>query len=123
MGGAGSGRPPASTGKERLRRRREYGRAWRAANADRKRSYSLAQFGITVEQYDAMLKRQGGVCAICGRPPKKKRLAVEHDHGPTKRVRGLACHQCNRNKIGANTADSARRVLAYLESDFDGRNL
>lgn len=80
-------------------------------------------FGITPEQYDKMLARQGGGCAICGRPPKKNRLAVEHDHGASKRVRGLACHRCNKYKIGTNTAETARLVLAYLESDFDGRNL
>lgn len=61
-----------------------------------------AEFGITIEQYNAMLERQGGVCAICGEPMKKigekgKRnhsMYVDHDH-KTGKVRGLLCNQCN----------------------------
>lgn len=37
-------------------------------------------FGITLVDYYALLASQGGVCKICGRPPKKIRLAVDHDH-------------------------------------------
>jgi hypothetical protein len=45
--------------------------------------------------YEAMLTSQGGVCAICGRPPsEKRRLAVDHDHA-TGAVRGLLCVPCN----------------------------
>jgi len=88
----------------------------------RKRKHLLAPYGITEPQYEEMLRRQNGVCAICGRPPKTRRLAVEHDHH-SGRVRGLACHRCNKYKIGTNTVETARKVLAYLESDFDGRKL
>jgi Recombination endonuclease VII len=80
-------------------------------------------FGINERQYQEMLKRQGGVCAICSNPPKKIRLAVEHDHGPSKRVRGACCWTCNFHRIGRNTVETARKVLAYLESTFDARNL
>ena len=37
-------------------------------------------YGLTAEQYDALLARQGGRCAICRARPKSKRLAVDHDH-------------------------------------------
>ena len=37
-------------------------------------------YGITLKDYERMLKEQKGVCAICGRPPKNRRLAVDHDH-------------------------------------------
>ena len=84
---------------------------------------SLAKYGITERQYRLMLRRQKGGCAICGRKPKTRRLAVEHDHGPSRRVRGLACHVCNKFRIGMNTAETAQTVLAYLQSDFDGRTL
>jgi hypothetical protein len=117
VGGNGSGRRP--TGKSDPK---AYGRAWRVANPDKRRAYNLKQFGLTVEQYDEMLRRQGGVCAVCGRPPKVRRLNVDHDHA-TDRVRCLACHLCNRNRIGMNTATTARKVLELLTSDFDGRNL
>lgn len=62
----------------------------------------LWKFKITPEDYLAMLERQGGVCAICKRPPGKRRLAVDHDHSccpgvPTcgACVRGLLCSGCN----------------------------
>ena len=90
--------------------------------ATTRRAALLARYGITEAQYAMMVELQGGVCAICGRPPKTLRLAVEHDH-QTGRVRGLACFRCNRDRIGANTVETARKVLAYLESDFDGRKL
>jgi ribosomal protein L34E len=87
-------------------------------------------FRLTVRQYDLMLERQGGVCAICGVHPKSRRLAVDHDHRSKRkpsrwygRCRGLVCHRCNRFRIGLNDAASARRVRFYLESDFDGRRL
>lgn len=58
------------------------------------------EYGITVEDYDAMLLAQGGVCAVCGlnerpRAGRVHRLCVDHDHA-TGRVRGLLCKECNR---------------------------
>lgn len=44
--------------------------------------------------YDALLELQGGGCAICGRPPTTRRLALDHDHR-TMQVRGLLCFRCN----------------------------
>lgn len=47
--------------------------------------------------YDAVLRDQGGVCAICRKPPKVggRRLHIDHDH-KTGKVRGLLCARCNR---------------------------
>lgn len=63
-----------------------------------KRSNSSRQlerlYGISIDDYDKMLKKQGGVCMICGSAPGKKRLHVDHDH-TTGAVRGLLCHGCN----------------------------
>ena len=81
----------------------------------------MKAYGITARQYDAMLARQGGVCAVCGKPPTRCRLAVDHAHDATKRVRGLLCDPCNRRRVSNQTVDTARRILAYLVSDFDGR--
>lgn len=63
-------------------------------------SHLRKNFGITVEQYDAMAEAQGYKCAICGQPEsatrlgKTKQLAVDHHHGSGK-VRGLLCVDCN----------------------------
>jgi hypothetical protein len=80
-------------------------------------------FGLTAVQYLAMLAMQNGVCAIChGVNPSGRRLAIDHDHD-TKRVRALLCGHCNHRILGHLTVEKARRALAILESDFDGRNL
>ena len=53
------------------------------------------KFGMTVEQYDAMLAAQGGGCCICGRPPREDiSLHIDHDHS-TGIVRGILCFRCN----------------------------
>jgi len=57
-------------------------------------------YGLTSEQYDALLERQGGRCAICRARPKSKRLAVDHDH-QTEEVRGLLCSRCNHDLLGS----------------------
>jgi len=55
----------------------------------------MRKYGITVEQYDAMLEGQGGGCFICGRPPRPDiSLHVDHDHS-TGQVRGILCFCCN----------------------------
>ena len=70
------------------------------------RAWSLrTRYGITVEQYETKLAEQGGVCAICKRPPKNQRLYVDHDHrcdqghppkkGCAKCFRGILCARCN----------------------------
>lgn len=55
----------------------------------------MRKFGMTIEQYDAMLEGQGGGCWICGRPPREDiSLHVDHDHA-TGRIRGILCFCCN----------------------------
>lgn len=57
-------------------------------------------YGLEVGDYDALLKAQGGKCAICRARPKSKRLAVDHDH-KTGAVRGLLCSRCNHDLMGS----------------------
>lgn len=53
-------------------------------------------FNIDLLEYARILAHQGGVCAICKKPPKEgKHLAVDHDHA-TGQIRGLLCPMCNR---------------------------
>jgi len=58
--------------------------------------YMLAsKFGMSIEDYRAMLESQGGVCKICKKAdPPRRHLSVDHDHG-TGRPRGLLCQRCN----------------------------
>ena len=86
-----------------------------------RRNFNLMRrYNITVEQYDQMLADQGGVCAICKKPPLKNRLHVDHDHACCDRVgscgkciRGLLCSSCNSKTEWWQTY--AAEVAAYLE--------
>lgn len=59
-------------------------------------------YGITLEQYNQMLKEQGYVCKICGEPETKRHfksgklmlLSVDHCH-TTGKIRGTICARCN----------------------------
>lgn len=109
-------------------------RKYYAKNKEHLRNLSRASrlsvnFGLSVEQWDKMYEEQKGVCPICLKvihiPYNKeghKAASVDHDH-KTKRVRGLVCDHCNRFRIARNTAETAKRLVTYLESTFDGRQL
>ena len=91
-------------------------------------AYLKRKFGITPEQWDKMYEMQGGQCPICDKElhkpntSSKRASPVDHDH-KTGRVRGITCLNCNRFKIAKNTVESAERLIKYLDSKFDGRNL
>lgn len=131
-----SGRPSKckSCGRCDRCKKAEYQREWSRRNPDRVKANkkpavaranshktTCAKYGITVEQYAEMLRRQHGVCAICGEPETLIRngtlcnLTIDHDHG-TGQVRGLFCNNCNR-AIGLLKDDSAvlREATAYLD--------
>ena len=97
---------------------------WYHRNKDRAKDNHLKyKFGISLEEYNQMLKDQGGVCAICqkmetakdGRSGKTRALAVDHCHA-TGRVRGLLCCRCD-HLVGCvgDTEESLARVLQYLQ--------
>ena len=92
-----------------LRRRRE-----RPEVKARERAGHLRRtFGITQDDYEAMLERQNGGCAVCGREPKPgKSLHVDHDHVTGER-RGLLCFSCNA-ALG-HLADDPKRIQALLD--------
>jgi len=78
-------------------------KTWRSGYESENREKLLAQdssrklkknYGISLEEYDRLLKKQNGVCASCGKPPNGRRLHVDHDHR-TGAVRGLLCSGCN----------------------------
>jgi epoxyqueuosine reductase QueG len=85
---------------------------------ERQRVYRLRHYyGIEADEYDSMLARQGGGCAICGAaPPWNRGLRVDHDHA-TGAVRGLLCNECNRG-IGLLQDDPRLldALVAYLEA-------
>lgn len=74
-------------------------------------------YGLTADQFDALMLAQDGKCAICRRLPseKKKTLHIDHDH-VSGRVRGLLCHECNL-AVGKMHDDPAlfRAAAVYLD--------
>lgn len=104
------------------------GKRWRRANLERfahtQRVAALRRtYGIVAEEYDAMLQRQHGVCAICLRPESSKKrpaLKVDHDHR-TGEVRGLLCNVCN---IAMSVIDAvpfaATRLAEYAARHASG---
>lgn len=73
------------------------------------------QYGIGLEDYEALLAKQGGGCAICHNGPNGRGLFhVDHCHD-TGLVRGLLCAKCNL-LLGHADDDTARlrAAIAYL---------
>jgi Recombination endonuclease VII len=98
-----------------------YNKRWVAKHVENVELYNLSKklrssYGLTVEQYQEMVRQQNGVCAICGRPPKggkkTKRLSVDHCH-KTGRIRGLLCTRCN-IALGHVESSLLPQMLAYL---------
>lgn len=74
------------------------GKARYKANPRKERNRKLKrEYGITIDQYDAMLVAQNGCCNGCKRHQNeiKNSLHVDHCHA-TGTVRGLLCYDCNR---------------------------
>lgn len=100
---------------------------WRIENPMRfKHNMLKAKYGITIEQYQEMLNRQNGNCAICeqqetvidGRSGKVRTLAVDHCHS-TKKIRGLLCGSCNK-AIGClkDSLELLQKAYKYLEKNI-----
>ena len=121
------------------KRRDRLHQAWMAANPERvkehlrhrnahplkklrQRKQNLRIYGLTVEQFNSKLARQGGRCAICGTadPRGAGSWHVDHDHGleahDPRGHRGLLCHPCN-TALGAfdDSPKLLRAAAAYLQ--------
>jgi hypothetical protein len=78
------------------------------------RHYHLKRrYGIGADEFDELVRQQGGVCPICGRADPEH---VDHDH-ETGDVRGILCFNCN-GGLGQfrDSIDSLRAAAAYLDA-------
>lgn len=93
------------------RRREETG------DASRRNHQYKKLYGITLADYERMFCMQASGCALCGSPPGKRPLHVDHNH-QNGRVRGLLCHHCNTG-LGnlRDDRELLRRAIKYLEED------
>lgn len=122
----------------RLAKHREKHKRWREANPERlkeyrnkgraknysairksQRSYNLrSTYGITAEQYEAMLTSQGNCCAICGTTQATTKHVnswrVDHCH-TTGKVRALLCHNCNiAMGLLKEDTNTLQKMIGYL---------
>ena len=81
-----------------------------------RRNNLKAKWGLTVEQFDAMVESQGGMCGVCLTDnPGVRSWHVDHCHR-TGAIRGLLCSRCN-TALGSMQDSPAilRRAAEYLE--------
>lgn len=66
------------------------------------------------DYFVATLAKQDGLCAICGKPPKKP--CLDHDH-ISGEWRGVLCDWCNRKILGVARDDETllRNAANYLQ--------
>jgi len=81
------------------------------------------QYGITLAQYEQMLRDQDNKCAICGNEDEVegRRLAVDHCH-QNGNIRGLLCGKCNRG-IGLfyDNPKLLEKAISYLTKFANAR--
>lgn len=133
----------ARTNRDRInanRRRRRADPAYRERENAKDRArhpdrWIRTHYGLTREQWDALLAAQGGRCAICGRSDPlgiglKNGFHVDHDHAccPGKRscgdcVRGLLCNHCNPMLGHADDDPAVLRSAADYLDRWKGRSV
>lgn len=81
---------------------------------------TLKTYGLTLEDYDVLLEKQQGCCAICGTTEPRGtstagRFYVDHNH-ETGEVRGLLCNDCN-TALGLfkDSTELLARSIVYLQ--------
>lgn len=99
---------------------------YRSRPEEYKDAFLKHRYGLTLEQYNEMLAKQQGLCAICQEPEtakkngKIKSLSVDHCH-KTGKVRGLLCHACNTGigsfKEDLNLLNSVKHYLEESRSE------
>lgn len=107
--------------------------AWQTANPEKRRdtwnryrrsAYMKQKYGLTIEEYWSLYRRQNERCAICGvhgddagqHTVQQLPLHVDHDH-ETGAVRGLLCRLCN---MGLGSFRDSREALLAALDYLDG---
>lgn len=94
---------------------------------------TLARYGLSMKDYERIMRRQKWACAVCGNVPPSGILHIDHEHirgwkrmSPDQRkkfVRGVCCWFCNSVILrrGA-TPTKLRNAAKYLERYEKGRD-
>lgn len=102
---------------------RYYQRIYRTKPQYRDQKYKY-QYGITLNQYEELFRKQNGRCAICNEEekravrnglPERRKLSLDHCH-TTEKVRGLLCSDCNPSLGGfKDSVKILEQAIAYLK--------
>jgi hypothetical protein len=106
---------------EQRQSRRNSAKEWREKNLEKSKFYArrthiMRKFGLSMDEYNQMLKEQNGVCAICESVcATGNALAVDHNHS-TGKIRKLLCKNCN-TAIGLLKEDVVviAKAIEYLK--------
>lgn len=81
-----------------------------------------SNYGLSLEDYEELLKNQKFKCAICSTKENKvsENMFVDHCH-KTGVVRGLLCYHCNTLLgMAKDSTDTLKRAVDYLENLKNG---
>lgn len=111
-------------------RYKEYARRARERRREKIQAYQkiyhkkrrILEYGISIEQYEALLQSQDAKCAIC-ELPFVDTPHIDHDHACCsgrdacgKCVRGLTCGDCNKLLgMAKDNPEVLRKAASYLE--------
>lgn len=95
-----------------LANKRAYRKNLRISGEDCVNGRRLSKYGLTEQEYEALLARSKGKCECCGKAVKPMTdLVIDHCH-ETGSVRGLLCATCN-SGIGL-LGDGKEGILAAM---------
>ncbi len=108
----------AKANPERVREQQRLGyqRNIESIRARKRDQHVRLKYGITRDEFNEMLARQGG-CKICGdatNAQSGRAFHVDHCHA-TGRIRGILCHYCNTMLgLAKDDPERLRAAIAYL---------
>lgn len=102
--------------------RRSLYRKYREGNNRAVKNHRLRNwYGITIDQYEQMIKSQDGLCAICSKILDLGRgTHLDHWHSGDQRIRQVLCNFCN-SGLGMFKEDKETmlKAVAYLEKHWN----
>ena len=102
----------------------EYNKEWKSKKPDYHVNRHLQlNYGLSLEDYNLLLKSQNEVCKGCGvfyKDALRGKLFVDHCH-TTGKIRGLLCQKCNTalGMINDNTNTLISLINYLKEADMD----
>lgn len=75
------------------------------------------KYGLSINEYNKLLEKQGGGCAICGQVSGRRNLDVDHSH-TTGKVRGVLCENCNKALgLYRDSVELLEKAIKYLKEN------